>query len=415
MNKKEYNSVLVPKYMHDFSCIGPACEDSCCTGWAIYIDKHTFERYSKVKTGPLKRLLKKHIILNNNSEHENDADYARVLFDQQQRCPFLNEDKLCNIQLELGEDYLSRTCYSYPRNFNLVDDILEVGCSASCPEIVRLALFNPDPMEFDQIEVPPQSNYSLSRVLNTGGEGNSITKHFWLLRVFTIKLLQSRQFHLWERLIIMGFFFNKIQELIDTNCVGQIEKEIEHYNTLIEDQEQIRKILADIPAANRIQVELINIIAGLRYNYTAGKANQRYLECYQEFLNGIGYGENLSSQDIADRYNESYQKYFLPWYEHNEYVFENYLVNFVFINLIPSQSKVFDNYSLMIIYYALIKVFLVGIAAYHQGLNDDLVVKLIQSLSKNIELYSSFLESIYQTLTELDLLKMAYMAILIRN
>lgn len=31
--------ILVPEYLDEFSCIGGACEDTCCAGWNITVDK----------------------------------------------------------------------------------------------------------------------------------------------------------------------------------------------------------------------------------------------------------------------------------------------------------------------------------------------------------------------------------------
>ncbi len=41
------NTALVPRYMHQFSCIGSECEDTCCTTWDVYVDK---KGYMKLQT-----------------------------------------------------------------------------------------------------------------------------------------------------------------------------------------------------------------------------------------------------------------------------------------------------------------------------------------------------------------------------
>ncbi|MFP3632204.1 flagellin lysine-N-methylase, partial [Burkholderia sp. SIMBA_045] len=67
-------------------------------------------------------------------------------------CPFLNEEKLCSIQLKLGEDFLSHTCKTYPRVTQTVDDVVELSATLSCPEAARLALLNPNKMQFNRNE-----------------------------------------------------------------------------------------------------------------------------------------------------------------------------------------------------------------------------------------------------------------------
>ena len=36
-----------PDYYDEFSCIGGACPDTCCSGWQIVIDKESQDRYKK--------------------------------------------------------------------------------------------------------------------------------------------------------------------------------------------------------------------------------------------------------------------------------------------------------------------------------------------------------------------------------
>src|ERR1700739_3682469 len=45
--RREY---FTPEYAGRFSCIGSACEDTCCTGWGVPIDRQTFEKYAANET-----------------------------------------------------------------------------------------------------------------------------------------------------------------------------------------------------------------------------------------------------------------------------------------------------------------------------------------------------------------------------
>ena len=38
------------------------------------------------------------------------------------RCPFLDDIGLCNIIIKCGEDHLSKTCKTFPRQENSFDD-----------------------------------------------------------------------------------------------------------------------------------------------------------------------------------------------------------------------------------------------------------------------------------------------------
>ena len=41
--------ILQPFYYENFKCIGGKCENTCCSGWQIHIDKKSFEKYKKIK------------------------------------------------------------------------------------------------------------------------------------------------------------------------------------------------------------------------------------------------------------------------------------------------------------------------------------------------------------------------------
>ncbi len=100
----------------------------------------------------------------------------------------------------------------------------------------------------------------------------------------------------------------------------------------------------------------------------------------------------------------------------HEYILENYLVNYVFKNCMPVDcTSPFESISKMVLHYALIKLHLVGMAGHHKGLTTDLVIKLIQSLSKTFEHNGTYFEKTMKLLKDNDLMNLTYVSILIRN
>ena len=39
----------IPDYYDDFTCIADACEDTCCAGWQIVIDKESLQKYKRIR------------------------------------------------------------------------------------------------------------------------------------------------------------------------------------------------------------------------------------------------------------------------------------------------------------------------------------------------------------------------------
>ena len=88
----------VPFYYNEFGCITSECKDNCCIGgWEIDIDDETYERYNNM-TGELK-----HKIIDSITQNE-DEEYCFKLCDG--KCPMLDDNGLCEIHKNLGEDYL---------------------------------------------------------------------------------------------------------------------------------------------------------------------------------------------------------------------------------------------------------------------------------------------------------------------
>lgn len=49
---KKSVKMIYPSYIEKFQCIGGKCEDNCCIGWDIDIDKETFKNIIKLKMKP---------------------------------------------------------------------------------------------------------------------------------------------------------------------------------------------------------------------------------------------------------------------------------------------------------------------------------------------------------------------------
>lgn len=122
--------VRVPNYFNEFKCIASECEDTCCAGWEIVIDDETHKRYEKVE-GEFGEILRSKIV---------KSDGENIFLLNNGNCSFLNEKKMCEIYINLGEDNLCYTCQQFPRYTEEFLDLKEVGLSLSCPEAARIIL-----------------------------------------------------------------------------------------------------------------------------------------------------------------------------------------------------------------------------------------------------------------------------------
>ena len=123
--------LIAPDYYGTFSCIADKCKHSCCVGWEIDIDEETLADYQSVG-GEFGERLRRGI--------EIGEDGAHFCLSSDERCPFLNENGLCDIILTLGEDRLSQICTDHPRFCSFFCDRTEIGFGLCCEEAGRILL-----------------------------------------------------------------------------------------------------------------------------------------------------------------------------------------------------------------------------------------------------------------------------------
>jgi len=128
---------VYPDYYKDFRCIAHKCRHSCCIGWEIDIDKESLEFYKNVKGEFGEKLI-------NNISFEGTAHF---ILKEQERCPFLNENNLCDIYTNLGEDKLCQICSDHPRFYNELPYRTEAGLGLCCEEAASLIITKKEPVK----------------------------------------------------------------------------------------------------------------------------------------------------------------------------------------------------------------------------------------------------------------------------
>ena len=126
--------------LKNFQCLGDKCEDTCCRGWGMQVDKKTKELYEKETPELLEAIT------------TGEADIIMKRDTSTDTCVKL-EGGFCSIHSKYGTKFLGDACHFYPRITRKFGDINIMSAATSCPEIVRLALFSENPFEFDETEI----------------------------------------------------------------------------------------------------------------------------------------------------------------------------------------------------------------------------------------------------------------------
>ena len=114
----------------NFYCIAGDCKHSCCIGWEIDIDEDSLDDYRQVG-GDFGRRLSTNI-------EWTDTPHFKLTKDE--RCPFLNQQNLCDIILNLGEESLCQICTDHPRFRSFFSARTETGLGLCCEAAAKQVL-----------------------------------------------------------------------------------------------------------------------------------------------------------------------------------------------------------------------------------------------------------------------------------
>lgn len=172
--------IRVPDYFDQFHCLAGACPHSCCEKWEVVIDEETAARY-RHECGELGEKLRTAL------QQDAEGDFCFPL--NGGRCPFLDEENLCEIHRKLGEAATSSTCQEHPRFTEDYGPFREITLSASCPAANALLLGSQEPLTF------------LERTTGEAEEeGDCWLAHLLPLRARLLALLQDRSVAFHDRL-----------------------------------------------------------------------------------------------------------------------------------------------------------------------------------------------------------------------
>lgn len=214
----------VPFYYKDFHCITTECKDNCCVGgWEIDIDEDTYDKYLKLE-GELGEELRKAITKTD--------EYCFKLKDG--HCPFLQEDGLCRVHSNLGEEYLGNVCSQFPRFSEYYGEIKETGIGLACEEAERIIFSYKEPFKTE--EMPCSEKYVEDEEYD-----RRIAKLIFKAREVIFKVLNMESHSNHEKLVIILKLCESIQEYINEDNYEAI---LEYINSF--ENDTIERILDEV-------------------------------------------------------------------------------------------------------------------------------------------------------------------------
>ena len=297
--KKKY-LYFQPQYVNEFKCNGSKCGAHCCRGWNVFVDKDTYNQYPPEIAAHL--------------QYNADKGEYRIMLGGK-ACPFLNEKFLCKIQLKHGEKFLSRTCATYPRVTSDFGYFFERSLTLTCPVAAELILFKRK-LAFEIVEIPKKIHSPGGKIfVQSINATEELKAHLIEIQIAMISILQERTLSIDQRLIVFGFFVDRVEEIFFNFDEASLIKLIDAYES--------KKFLAE-------QVPLmLRSIA-----FDAGK----FVRLISELLNKVDDEESLPKDkklltEARDTLNQlPDKKTFLAKYST---FLENYLINELILNIHP--------------------------------------------------------------------------------
>lgn len=329
MNREDLPRKLrLPSHVMEFHCA--QCGECCTDKWRISGDAISYDKlYKKLAEHGRQEEL------NNNISH--DRKGSKIRFRSNGKCPYLSENNLCTLQLELGETYLLDICKVFPRNIFASQDTLEFSLFLTCKTAVKTLQRGPITFIESALPILDSNNMPFSFILPNNYKqycpdkpllNNSQLPYHQLEDKF-IELMQDRRYSISQRLITLGHL---LSQLIDKNSY-QVDAVLQGYTSIpTADQSFFAEPNLNLHLKQFYRMSnlflkkfsSLDITKRLRTILTALTSNR---------LQETGSGEKLICSQVESPNPSCYHKvldqYYRPVISTIEPILENYMVNFI--------------------------------------------------------------------------------------
>lgn len=316
-----------PDYYDKFTCIASRCPISCCQEWKIAVDDETNRRWKKLlppaATVPQKKNLGAYTIIK--------CKDRVIELTERQLCPFLDQDGLCSLVIEYGDQVLSDTCATFPREIHRYGAHEEEVLLPCCPAVIDL-LWEEQSLDFLE---------SAQRKLDETEMRSETEKALFLIRKNMIHRMQDSESSA-EKLLLNEFYIvRELYSEMEKWTTGQnntgsgkekqwaekIQQLTEAYfseENVRELSEAIQNIESDALATMEERNELLQDLA----------VNYRREGLYQSVLEPLcGKAEELSVQYDIQQMEETVQRFENAYLQYEPFM-KKFLMNEFLLNLI---------------------------------------------------------------------------------
>ncbi|HTY64326.1 MAG TPA: flagellin lysine-N-methylase [Acidobacteriota bacterium] len=424
------NEYITTRYMTRFRCLGSACEDTCCNGWTVAVDKDHYRKLKRVMSQTREereRFRAMHQLVD--AEHQTAENFATIqLRKEDGTCPMLDPTHLCSIQQRYGEEMLSNTCAFYPRVFSSRGARLEMTANLSCPEIGRLALLPADALELVPFDPKSFPHYvPLNQIVEPkSGYPGYIDE----VRSAVFELLSLPEYPVSARLFFVTYFANRTVPFFSRSCAQidetKLEREISRMRAP-EFREELYQQYGKLSPSDAVTAMIIAEVLSMR---SSGNCHPAFLKLVQDVFRPYSGNSAVQEGPILnipmDRFIAEYtrRKALLEslFNDRFECYFENYAKNYWLKEWYGRSIDLMVHMQNLLIRIAVLRFLIVSLfqlpaeARENEGgvLLDREAVRVFCRFSRNIEHSRVFLDKLTQLLTEKNMQTLAYSACLLK-
>ena len=289
--KKGYMCVTMGKeikasYYDNFACVADRCSLTCCREWKIAVDDKTYDKWKRLT--PPESVKTKNETLDAFVQMK---DGGRVIcLEENQKCPFLNCDKLCKLVTVYGDSVLSETCQIFPREIHEFEDRKEYTLMPCCPEALEL-LYQQEKFEVVTVDALERSEETQQCLR--------------LLRDKMISYVQREDVAVEESLLVLFYLLLDLWE----QC-GETEEEKEKLLVTSKILQEITEAVANVELPMEYTFEERNeLFLDLSVNYRREGLYKEFLEPLAEEAEWISkrfseQGESAWKSDLQEKVTE---------------------------------------------------------------------------------------------------------------
>lgn len=290
--------VIKTDFYDTFNCIADKCSITCCQEWKIAVDNDTLNKWNNICLSGENEL----------SKYVNKGDESGVIeLNENKKCPFLNDNKLCNLVINFGDNVLSNTCATFPRQIHEYYNRKEYSLVACCPEVIDI--------------LDKQNKININSDINDSSEDILFN-----IRRLMINIAQNNKLTVSKSIMINFYILLELYE--NKNIDIKIVK-------VYEDEKLINKLSNTI---NKMDFSKLDTFDENNELFLDLAVNYRKEGLYTSFLEEIA----VLAEKLSIEYEEDYMNEKILLFENEfkkyETLFSNYLVNEIYTNVLMPQS-----------------------------------------------------------------------------